>query len=62
MGKTKITIYRCDSHDHKVVYVDDSVAISNDYCVENIYRLAEHLEWNIETIKLNYDEFERRFS
>lgn len=58
----KLTIYDCDSHDHCVGFLDDEEVFSNDYCVENVLRLADHLGWEVKIITLNSDEFEEKFA
>ena len=58
----KLTVYRCDAHDHVVVHLDGKEVISNDYGMENVYRIAKHLGWEVERITLNDLEFEERFA
>ena len=58
----KLTVYSTDAHDHTEVMLDGQVVCSNDYSVENLYRLAQHLGWEVETIQLTGDEFEERFA
>lgn len=58
----KMKIVRTDAHDHTIVYLDDELVISNDYGVENLYRVAEHLGWEVERVTLDENEFERLYS
>lgn len=58
----KIEIFTCDSHDHVVVYIDGEEVISNDYSIENVRRIAEHLGWEEIITKLTDEEFENRFA
>lgn len=64
----KLKIYSCDEHDHTVVEIDPphpehgKEVCSNDYSVENLYRLADHLGWEVENIKLSDEEFSDRFA
>lgn len=58
----KLTIYFCASHDHAVGYINGELFASNDYNFENVIKLARELEWEVEMITLNGDEFEARFA
>lgn len=58
----KLKIYSCDEHDHTVVEIDGKEVCSNDYSVENLYRLADHLGWEVESVSLSGDEFSERFA
>lgn len=58
----KLTIYSCDEHDHKVVFINGEQVISNDYCNENVRRIASYLQWEVEDIVVSYNEFEEKFA
>jgi len=58
----KITIYTCSENDWHAVFLDDKQVILNDYSVENIYRIADHLKWKIKEIILDGDEFSDKFA
>lgn len=59
---TVITIHSCDEHDHVVVFVNDEQVISNDYSIENMYRLCKYLGFTIKDIEHTGDEFEELFA
>lgn len=58
----KITIYHCDDNDWHAVFLDDKQVILNDYSVENVYRIADYLKWEIEEITLDGDSFSEKFA
>ena len=58
----KLLVYRTNNHDHCVAYLNGEEIISNDYSMENVYRLAKHLKWEVEIVSLSGDEFEKRFA
>lgn len=57
-----LTVYTCGEHDHVVAFLDDEEVISNDYSMENVYRIAKHLGWKVVQVELSDSEFEARFA
>lgn len=57
-----LTIYRTDAHDHVVAELDGTEIFSNDYCYENVLRVASHLGWKVNIVSLTRDDFEQRFA
>ena len=57
-----LTIYRTDAHDHVVAELDGVEIFSNDYCYENVLRVATHLGWKVNIVNMDRDAFEKKFA
>ena len=61
-NEIKIHIVSCDTHNHHQVFVNDTSVISNDYSVENIYRLAKYFGWEVTSEEIDHDEYKERYT
>lgn len=60
--KHVMTVYECDTHDHKILELDgERIYSGSDYSLEVVFRLAKHLGWTINTTSFSYTEFSDRF-